>query len=238
MKKEENPDVIRIESVPVDNKTPSCCFCLDVRIGAILIGLLYLVVYSAWLVVNTPKIIHERQQESKDWQYYDFHYIAERHNVDRHMVAMVIACVIFLLVVMMIYGAALRRSNFILPFFCWQVFDMCRLVLTAATMVSYADRVKFHMENLGEGYEHLRFMSLPRFRMMLVTVSLMILTIVYYIMTVIWDCFKHAKSCEERQTRAEVAPSYLVYQGDMETMTLLPSYDEVVKASPPPAYSR
>lgn len=228
---------IRIENAVPDNRPPSCCLCLDVRIGAVLIGLLYLVIYSAWLAVNTPKLIHQHQ-ENKDWQYYDFHYYAEKHNVDRNAVAMVIACLIFLLVVMMMYGAALRRSNFILPFFCWQVFDMCRLVMTAATMISYADRVKFHLESLDNN-DNLKYISLPRFRMMLVTVSLIILTVVYYMMTVIWDCFKHAKLVEQRRARIEAVPNYMVCQSDVETMTLLlPSYDDVVKSSPPPAYTQ
>ena len=43
MKVDESTGVIRIENVPVENKPKSCCFCFDVRIGSIMIGLLYLV---------------------------------------------------------------------------------------------------------------------------------------------------------------------------------------------------
>jgi len=236
--KPEEGDVIRIENMQADNKPPSCCMCLDVRIGAVLIGLLYLVIYSAWLAVNTPKVLFSHHEDSKTFQYYDFHYYAEKHNVDRNAVAMVIACLIFLLVVMMMYGAALRRSNFILPFFCWQVFDMCRLVMTAATMISYADRVKFHLETFDSSYDNLKHISLQRFRMMLVTVSLIVLTVNYYMMTIIWDCFKHSKKVEESRAKFEPSPNYMVCQTDMETMTLLPSYDDVVKSSPPPAYAQ
>lgn len=231
---------IRIENSNEDRRAPSCCFCLDVRIGAILIGLMYLIVYSAIMVGKKSKALVEEEKNDQDWKYYvDMHeVIAQRHNVDQKLVGMIIASLIFVLVVLMIYGAALRRSNFIVPFFCWQVFEMCRSVLIAATTVNQAARVKFIME-MQTGDDKLINMSLPRFRMILITVWLIVLTIMLYLMTVIWVCFKHCKSVEDRQERLEANPSYFAYHtADMDAENLLPSYDDVLKANPPPAYTQ
>ena len=50
----QNPGVIRIDASGNERKPPSCCMCLDVRIGTVMIGLFNLVtkflVFHTWIL--------------------------------------------------------------------------------------------------------------------------------------------------------------------------------------------
>lgn len=240
--------VVRIDTPPDnDRKPPSCCLCLDARVGTVMIGLFNLVCHAFWIVSISSYFVRQRYDQDgygKEWKLFDrFHEVARQHqqHVNHHMVAMVVASLSFLVVVMLIFGAALRRSSYILPFFCLQVFDLCLSVLVAATVTSYAPQLKYQLEMSAPEGVHgqcIRNMSLAHFRMILVTFWLCVLLVKYYFASVVWDCYSHCKKIEERHVQSDSQVALLLYQGDMETMNLLPSYDDVVKTSPPPAYAQ
>lgn len=246
----QQPGVIRIDTIGNDRKPPSCCFCLDVRIGTVIIGLFNLICHAFWIVSISSYFARQKgntvglSEYTKQWKVFDrFNEIAQQHqnNVNHHMAAMVIACLSFLVVVMLIYGAALRKSGYVLPFFCLQVFDLCFSVLVAATITSYAPQLKYHLEMTASDSAHrdcLRGMSLTHFRMVLITFWLFVLLVKYYFASCVWDCYCHCKKHEERHVQTDSQAAILLYQGDMETMNLLPTYDDVVKTSPPPAYAQ
>lgn len=239
--------VIRIDAPGNDRKPPSCCLCLDVRFGTVMIGLFNLICHAFWIVSISSYFARQKANEaalneySKQWQVFDkFHELAQQHqsNVNHHMVAMVIACLSFIIVIMLVYGAALRKSGYILPFFFLQVFDLCVSVLIAATMTSYAPQLKYHLEMTAPDAAHrecIQHMTLTHFRLVLFTFWLFVLGIKYYFASVVWDCYCHCKKIEERRVQTDSQAAILLYQGDMETMNLLPAYEEVIK-TPPPAY--
>jgi len=239
-------DVVRINSTE-DRKPPSCCLCLNVRIGTIVIGLFNLICHAFWIVSLSSYFAHHKSNELsthlKEWKVLDrFNSFAQQHqeNINHNIVAMVIACLSFLIVVMLIYGAALRLSSYILPFFCMQVFDLCLSVLVFATITSYAPQLKYYLEMSAQDEAHrayLQSMSLRHFRMLLFTFWIIILGIKYYFASTVWQCYCHCKKIEERRNvSTDNQAAILLYQGDMATMNLLPTYDDVVKTSPPPAY--
>jgi len=245
----EQSGVIRIDVPGNDRKPQSCCLCLDVRIGTVIIGLFNLICHAFWIVsISTYFARKSKQQEklseyAKQWKVFDrFNEVANQHqdNINHHFVAMVIACLSFLIVIMLIYGAALRKSGYVLPFFCLQVFDLCFTVLVAVTICSYAPQLKYHLEMTADAAnrECIKSMSLTHFRMVLFSFWLVVLLIKYYFASVVWSCYCHCKKTEERRTRTDSQPTILLYQGDMETMNLLPTYDDVVKTNPPPAYAQ
>lgn len=252
MKKVEEND-IRIVNEE-ENTIPSCCIFFDVRSGTMMIGLFLLVVYSSSLIFASSVFGGHHNwydmNESKHWPFLsDFHQVAPQHSVDQELVGMVFVCLYFVVVLLLIYGAALRRSSYLLPFFCLQFFDICLTLLVAATAITYAAQIvpkinQFHLQNLQNEvsiqYGHfVPKMSVARFRLLMVTINLLLLTIKYFMISVVWCFFKYCRSSEERRSRVEATPNHMIYQGNMDSMIVLPTYEDALKqkATPPPAYS-
>jgi len=252
MKRAEESD-IRIVNEE-ENNPPSCCICLDVRVGTMMIGLFCLVIYSGTLICASSVYVGRRHwydpDEAKQWPVLsDIHDMAQRHSVNHEMVGMVIVCLYFIVALLLIYGAALRRSSYMLPFFCLQVFEVCLTVLFAATSITYArqlvpklNRMIYLGHDQGDMYYgHItRKMNLTQIRLLWVSVTLIALTIKYFLISVVWSFFKYCRSIEDRRSRVEVTPDYLFYQGNMDSMIVLPSYEDAVKQkpTPPPAYTQ
>lgn len=246
MKSEESAG-IRIQDVGIDEnrKPPSCCVCLNVRLGTIVISLFYM---FCGIFVAAQTLRHKKKEyagtvvvdEFDDWSYLNhFQNNGHKYAVDRNCVGLVILCMSVIVMILCIYGASLRRSSYVLPFFCLQVFDMSLTIMIAATMLSYASRLKWFMENSGKYDEHIANMSLTHFRMLLVTFWLITITIKYYMMSVVWECYKYTKGIEDQHRRMDVNPSFMIYPGALGVDGMvLPTYDDVVKASPPPAYTQ
>jgi len=244
-------DVIRIDSHENDRKPAACCICLNVRLGTILIGLFNLVCHAFWIVSLSSYIARQKHTELqlseklKEWKVIEHvSNFAREHNaqINHNLVAMVVACLSFIIIVMLIYGAALRLSGYILPFFCLQVFDICLSVLVFATVTSYAPQLKYYMEVSAQDEMHRHYiesMSLRHFRLILLTFWTILLAVKYYFASTVWECYCHCKKIEARRSvQTDNQPGLMLYLGDMGTAKLLPSYEDVVKTSPPPEYTQ
>lgn len=246
-----SPDVVRIDTQESDRKPASCCLCLNVRIGTILIGLFNLVCHAFWIVSLSSYITKQRNaqfqisEHFKEWKIIEHvNNLSQQshHQVNHNLVAMVVAILSFLIVVMLIYGAALRLSGYVLPFFCLQIFDLCFSVLVFATVTSYAPQLKYYMEVSARDEVHRHYiqsMSLHHFRLILLTFWTIILAVKYYFAATVWECYCHCKKIESRRSvQTDNQAGLMLYLGDMGTAKLLPSYEDVVKTSPPPAYAQ
>jgi len=235
--------------ISLDRKPPRCCICFDVRSGAVAIGLFNLIVHASGLVMSTSVVLHQKDNElmkkymeTDENKYYNAYYM-KTHGVD-HMVGVMIACLSFLITVMLVYGAALRRPSYILPFFCMQVFDLALYVLASAASVSYAPQIKRSLEMNPHFQEQFGTMNYHQFLFCLIAFCLMVLFIKSYMMSVVWMCFKYCKTSLEQ--RELVQPSMdnqqgaiiILPGGPQGMMAVLPSYEDTVKANstPPPAY--
>lgn len=229
-------------------RPPTCCICFDVRSGAVAIGLFNLIVHASGLIMSTSVVLHQKDNEmmkkymaTDENRYYNAYYM-KTHGVD-HMVGVMIACLSFLITVMLVYGAALRRPSYILPFFCMQVFDLALYILASAASVSYAPQIKRSLEMNPHFQEQFGKMNYHQFLFFLIGFCLIVLFIKSYMMSVVWACFKYCKVLNEQ--RELIQPSVdnqqgaiIILPGQQGMMALLPSYEDTVKQlnNPPPAY--
>ncbi|XP_002170766.1 lysosomal-associated transmembrane protein 4B isoform X1 [Hydra vulgaris] len=235
MKSEEN---IRIQSISDERMKPTrCCLCMDVRLATVLIGLFCMAVNAAGFIASTTVMLKNKEKLG-EWKYFsNVKQASTSHAVDQ-LIGLSVTSICFVIIIALVYGAIKRKSNYILPFFCLQVFDATVTLMVAATMISYAPQVKYFIENHPEVYmsaDCISHMSVEKFRYFLVLFWLVMLTAKYFMMTVVWSCYKYCKSFEERQSLVQLPQ--MLYHGNMDTVTNLPSYEDVVKIAPPPAYS-
>ena len=186
------PTVVDITS----DAPPSCCLCLDVRTGAVVIGLVNLVMHAAAFIVTTTVAMHRPETTSSDVND-PYYYIHPHHRNSDYLLQMLIACLSFVITAMFVYGASLRRSSYVLPFFCMQVFDMSIWILVSAATVNLGSRIKLVLENKPYLGDHVGRMSENAFVFNLMMVMTVILMIKAYMISVVWSCFKHCKEVEE-----------------------------------------
>jgi len=235
---------------------PSCCVFFDVRSGTMMIGLFLLVIYSSSLMFASSLFTGHHNtwqqqglQDSRQWPFLsDLHPVIRQHSVDQEMVGMVFVSLYFVVVLLLIYGAALRRSSYVLPFFCLQFFDICLSILVAGTAIMYAhhivpriNQIRIQNEISMEYAEYVSKMSVTRFRLLMVTINLLLLSIKYFMVSVVWSFFKYCRHYEERRLSRTVrrCANHLLLE---EHLMVLPTYEDALKQqqdqqTPPPAYT-
>lgn len=215
-----------------------------------MIGLFNLIIHSAGLVMTASVVMNHKQEKSliRNWmethdnRYYNA-FTLRRTGVD-HMLGVMIACLSFLFTVMLVYGAAMRRAVYMLPFFCMQVFDLSLYVLASAAVLSFAPQIKHMLEMNPQFQKSVAQMNPSQFQLFLLTICFFILLLKIYLMYVVWDCFKYCRElatqairCEQANAEAGGNHAVLIFPGEKgNAMAILPSYEDTVKVAPPPAY--
>jgi len=212
----------------------TCCCCLDVRVGTIVLGFCHLMIHIAGVIVLTQMLTHPELYEESYFETYG----RSPRSAD-NSVALAIAFCSFIITVLLIYGAITRQPSYLLPFFCLQVFDFCVSLLGAVGAVSYLPEIKLILKsnsNFPYGSE-VDKMDNRTLLMTVVFVSLIVLLIKAYFITCVWSCYKILVN----QMNVDLARTIMYHvDNDPEHQLLLPNYDEAVKDTPkesPPPYS-
>ncbi|XP_065061911.1 lysosomal-associated transmembrane protein 4A-like [Rhopilema esculentum] len=227
MMKEDEPIVLDRLREPEAAPRPCCC-CLDVRIGTILIGLFNLVFHSASFIIASQVMAHPKVYRD---EYAEFG--SHRMEGD-NFVGMSLAFFSFLITVLLIYGALMRKPGLILPFFAIQVFDVVLFILGAAGAITYGPALKIKLENCPSFLykNEVSRMSVHSFMFALVFTCLLVMLFKVYLMSCVWECYNFVKRQIERRSQIDFYPSML-------DMPELPNYEEAMKMPKemPPPYS-
>ena len=117
----------------------SCCLCCHVRTGTILLGVWYLILNAVVLLIllsalDDPDHYHFSSSElGGDFEFMD----------DANMcIAIAISVLMILICAMATYGAYKQRAGWIIPFFCYQIFDFALNTLVAVTVLVYPNSIQ------------------------------------------------------------------------------------------------
>jgi len=225
MMKEDEPHVMSRDRDP-DMAPRPCCCCLDVRVGTVLIGLFNLIFHSASFVVATKVMVHPKMYS------HEYSEVDSEGMAGDHFVGMTLACFYFLITIMLIYGALMRKPGLILPFFAIQVFDVVLFVLGSAGAISYGPVLKAKLERCPSFAYRNEVAQMPTqtFMFFLVSICLLVMFFKVYLMSCVWECYAFVKRQLERPTAVQFYPS-------MPDEHFLPNYDEAMqmpKGMPPP----
>lgn len=131
------------------------------------------------------------------------------------------------------YGAYKQRSAWIVPFFCYQIFDFTLNALVAISVVVYPSSIQDYLRQLPDNIPYKEDITSMNPTCLLFIVMFFISAILAfkaYLIGCVWNCYRYINA---RHT-ADV----LVYVAN-DTTVLLPNYDETVlipEKDPPPPY--
>ncbi|XP_009467680.1 PREDICTED: lysosomal-associated transmembrane protein 4B [Nipponia nippon] len=149
-------------------------------------------------------------------------------------IATAISLLMILICAMATYGAYKQHAAWIIPFFCYQIFDFALNTLVAISVLVYPSTIQDYLRQLPTSVPYKEeIMSVNP--TCLVVIILLFISIILafkgYLISCVWNCYRYING----RNNSDV----LVYITTNDTAVLLPPYDDPVNGAakdPPPPY--
>ncbi|KAI5615913.1 lysosomal-associated transmembrane protein 4B [Silurus asotus] len=142
-------------------------------------------------------------------------------------IAAAISLLMILICGMAAYGAYKQHAAWIIPFFCYQIFDFALNTLVAISVMVYPNTIQDYLEQLPGTFPYKEdLMSTNNICLVFAVLIFIgcILAFKAYLIACVWNCYRYVSG----RGTTEV----LVYVTTNDTTVLLPSYEEVVAIPP------
>uniref|UniRef100_H2QWH1 Lysosomal-associated transmembrane protein 4B n=2 Tax=Pan TaxID=9596 RepID=H2QWH1_PANTR len=210
----------------------SCCLCCHVRTGTILLGVWYLIINAVVLLILLSALADPDQYHFSSSELGgDFEFMDDANMC----IAIAISLLMILICAMATYGAYKQRAAWIIPFFCYQIFDFALNMLVAITVLIYPNSIQEYIRQLPPNFPYRDdVMSVNPTCLVLIILLFIsiILTFKGYLISCVWNCYRYING----RNSSDV----LVYVTSNDTTVLLPPYDDATvngaAKEPPPPY--
>ncbi|XP_069771810.1 lysosomal-associated transmembrane protein 4B [Narcine bancroftii] len=211
--------------------TSSCC-CCHVRTGTIILGVWYMLINIGVLLILLSALGDpDRYNLAHSELGTDFDFT----NDASICIAIAISLLMISICGMASYGAYKHHSAWILPFFCYQIFDFALNALVAVSVVVFPNSVQDYLQQLPDNIPYKEDITSMNPTCQLFAVAFFIWVILAfkaYLIGCIWNCYRYING---RQTA-----DALVYMANSSVVLLPPSDQAVIipkKDRPPPCIS-
>lgn len=209
----------------------SCCLCCHVRTGTVILGVWYMIINAVVLLILLSALSDPDQYHITTAELGNEFDFMDDANI---CIATAISLLMILICGMATYGAYKQHAAWIIPFFCYQIFDFALNTLVAISVVVYPTTIQDYLQQLPGNFPYKEeIMSMNATCLVLIVLMFIgvILAFKAYLIACVWNCYQYVSG----RGSADV----LVYVTTNDTTILLPPYDEsmtVPAKYPPPPY--
>ncbi|XP_003479914.3 lysosomal-associated transmembrane protein 4B [Cavia porcellus] len=210
----------------------SCCLCCHVRTGTILLGVWYLLINAVVLLILLSALANPDEYRVSSSELRGNLDFIDEANI---YIAIAISVLMIVICAMATYGAYKQRSAWIIPFFCYQIFDFALNTLVAITVLVYPNSIQEYIRQLPPEIPYRDdIMSVNPTCLVLIILLFfsIILTFKSYLISCVWNCYRYINGRN--------ASDVLVYVTSSDTTVLLPPYSDTAATGtakePPPPY--
>ncbi|XP_077207948.1 lysosomal-associated transmembrane protein 4B isoform X1 [Paroedura picta] len=150
-------------------------------------------------------------------------------------IATAISLLMILICAMATYGAYKQHAAWIIPFFCYQIFDFALNTLVALSVLVYPNTIQDYLRQLPANFPYKEEIMSVNSTCLVVIILLfisIILAFKAYLISCVWNCYRYINN----RNSSDV----LVYITTNDTAVLLPPYDDptsgIATKDPPPPY--
>uniref|UniRef100_A0A8C9LZD5 Lysosomal-associated transmembrane protein 4B n=1 Tax=Piliocolobus tephrosceles TaxID=591936 RepID=A0A8C9LZD5_9PRIM len=204
----------------------SCCLCCHVRTGTILLGVWYLIINAVVLLILLSALADPDQYHFSSSELGgDFEFMDDANMY----IAIAISLLMILICAMATYGAYKQRAAWIIPFFCYQIFDFALNTLVAITVLVYPNSIQEYIRQLPPNFPYRDdVMSVNPTCLVLIILLFIsiILTFKGYLISCVWNCYWYING----RNSSDV----LVYVTSNDTTVGMMSLMDLGSLQPPP----
>ncbi|MBN3315299.1 MATN2 protein, partial [Atractosteus spatula] len=169
----------------------NCCLCCHVRTGTIILGIWYLIINAVVLLIlltalSDPDQYHLSSAELGN----DFDFMDDANIC----IATAISLLMILICGMATYGAYKQHAAWIIPFFCYQIFDFALNTLVAISVVVYPNTIQDYLQQLPGNFPYKEeIMSMNAMCLVLIVLIFIgcILAFKAYLIACVWNCYRY-----------------------------------------------
>ncbi|KAI3361482.1 hypothetical protein L3Q82_013630 [Scortum barcoo] len=210
----------------------SCCLCCHVRTGTIILGVWYMLINAVVLLILLTALSDPEQYHLTSAELANDLDVMDDANM---CIASAISLLMILICGMATYGAYKLRAAWIIPFFCYQIFDFALNTLVAVSIVVYPNTIQDYLQQLPDNFPYKEeIAALSNVCLVLIVLLFIgcILSFKAYLIACVWNCYRYVSG----RGTSEI----LLYVTTNDTTVLLPPYDDSVSVPPkqaPPPYT-
>ncbi|XP_072324572.1 lysosomal-associated transmembrane protein 4B [Scyliorhinus torazame] len=169
----------------------SCCFCCHVRTGTIILGVWYMLINGVVLLILLSALSDPARYHLPHAELGNDIDFTEDANI---CIATAISLLMITICGMATYGAYKQLSAWIIPFFCYQIFDFALNTLVAISVVVYPTSIQDYLRQLPANLPHkedLMSMNPTCLVFIVLTFVSIILAFKAYLIGCVWNCYRY-----------------------------------------------
>ncbi|NXW40287.1 LAP4B protein, partial [Nyctiprogne leucopyga] len=169
----------------------SCCLCCHVRTGTIILGVWYLIINSVVLLILLSALADPDQYHLTSAELGgEFEFMDDANMC----IATAISLLMILICAMATYGAYKQRAAWIIPFFCYQIFDFALNTLVAISVLVYPGTIQDYLRQLPANFPYKEEVMSVNPTCLVVIILLFISIILAfkgYLISCVWNCYRY-----------------------------------------------